>query len=267
MPTHDAKPEVSPLLKRRYRRWIVGLIFFAALLTLWETLFRLNLWPDYIFPAPSDVVSTLARGFGNGTFLIGIGGSLWRLLQGYALATMIGLSLGLLMAQLRWLKETLGLLVMGLQTLPSICWLPLALLWFGLNERAILFVIIMGAVLSIAQATEDGIRNTSPIYLRAARNLGARGWQLYISVILPSALPSIVTGMKLGWSFAWRSLMAGELLYTLPGLGNLLMMGRELNDMSQVIAVMVVIVALGLITDRLVFGALEQRVRERWGLA
>jgi len=102
--------------------------------------------------------------------------------------------------------------------------------------------------------------------LRAARNLGARGWQMYLFVILPSALPSIITGMKLGWSFAWRSLLAGELLYTLPGLGYLLTMGRELNDMGRVVAVMLVIITLGLLTDKIFFGQLERRVRERWGL-
>ncbi len=249
-----------------HRPWGRPAAFFVMLLAAWEGLFRLHVWPDYLFPAPSEVLGTLARGFSRGTFTIGIAASLGRLLEGYAIAMSVGLVLGLLMAQWRWLKETLGLLVLGLQTLPSICWLPLAILWFGLNQRAILFVIVMGAVLSIAQATEDGVRNSSPVYLKAARNLGARGWRLYSSVILPSALPSIVTGMKLGWSFAWRSLMAGELLYTLPGLGNLLNMGRELNNMSQVVAVMLVIVALGLISDRLVFAALERRVRERWGL-
>ncbi len=248
------------------RLWSARFLFFTGLLVGWEILFRLKLWPDYIFPGPSSVGDAVLNGLKNGTLWIGIGGSLKRLLIGYGLAMVVGFGIGLLMAQVRWAKHTLGLLVMGLQTLPSICWLPLALLWFGLNERAILFVVVMGAVFSIAQSTEDGIRNTPPIYLRAARNLGARGRQVYFSVILPAALPSIVTGMKLGWSFAWRSLMAGELLYTLPGLGNLLMMGREMNDMAQVIAVMVVIIILGLATDRLVFGAMEREVRERWGL-
>ncbi len=248
------------------RIWVKRIVFFAALLSAWEVVFRLKLWPDYLFPAPSEVLVTLAHGFVDKTFLIGIAGSLHRLVRGYIIALFIGLAFGLLMARLRWLKETIGLLVLGLQTLPSICWLPLAILWFGLSERAILFVVVMGAVLSIAQATEDGVLNTSHLYLRAARNLGARGWRLYISVILPAALPSIVTGMKLGWSFAWRSLMAGELLYTLPGLGNLLMLGRELNDMSQVVAVMVVIVIIGTLTDRLIFSNVEHRVRERWGL-
>jgi NitT/TauT family transport system permease protein len=213
-----------------------------------------------------QVAVSLWKGIQNGTVLIGIAGSMWRLFRGYTAALVIGLMLGLVLARVRPIKETLGLLVMGLQALPSICWLPLALLWFGLNERAILFVVVMGAVFSIAQSTEDGIRNTPPVYLKAARNLGARGLRIYSAVVLPAAFPNIVTGMKLGWSFAWRSLMAGELLYALPGLGHLLTMGRELNDMSQVLAVIVVIIALGLATDRLVFGTMERRLRERWGL-
>ncbi len=246
--------------------WPRQVIFFAALFLLWEGLARLGLWPEYLFPPPSSVLAALFAGLKNGTILIGVVGSLSRLLKGYLIATVLGIGIGLLMAQVRWAKDTFGLLLLGLQTLPSICWLPLALLWFGLNETAILFVVIMGAVLAIAQSTEDGIRNTAPIYARAGRNLGAKGVRLYVLVVFPAALPSFISGMKLGWSFAWRSLMAGELLYSLPGLGNLLMMGRELNDMSQVIAVIFVIVVLGVLSDKLFFGKLEQEARERWGL-
>jgi NitT/TauT family transport system permease protein len=262
----DPRSEAPPRRRRLSSVWLRRAVFLLAVLALWELLARSGLWPDYIFPAPSEVLTALAAGIAHGTYAVGILGSLGRLVQGYLIATVIGLTLGLLMAQIVWLKETLGMLVMGLQALPSICWLPLALLWFGLNPEAILFVVVMGSVLAIAQATEDGVRNTSPIYLRAARNLGAHGWQLYPYVILPAALPSIISGMKLGWSFAWRSLLAGELLYALPGLGNLLLMGRELNDMAQVMAVMLVIIVLGLLTDQLVFGVLERRVRDRWGL-
>jgi NitT/TauT family transport system permease protein len=251
----------------RWQVWVKRLVFGVVAIALWEGLYQLKLWPPYIFPSPFDVWGALVSGVQDGSIAIAIEGSFRRLLTGYVIALLSGLTLGVLMAQVRWVKETLGLLVMGLQTLPSVCWLPLALLWFGLNENAILFVVVMGAVLSVAQATEDGIRNTSPSYLRAGRNLGARGWRLYVFIVLPAALPAIVTGMKLGWSFAWRSLMAGELLYTLPSLGHLLMMGRELNDMAQVIAVMVIIITLGLFSDQIVFTFLERRVRERWGLA
>ena len=242
------------------------LIFFAALVLLWQILFLVHWWPEYLFPSPIAVGETLLNGFLDGTFLIGITVSMARVLAGYFISLAIGLPLGLLIGRVGVLEETVGSVLTGLQTLPSICWLPLALLWFGLNERAILFVVVMGAMLSIAIAAEGGVKNTSPKYLRAARNMGAGGFRLYRYVILPAAWPSILTGMKLGWSFAWRSLMAGELLYVSLGLGQLLTMGRELNDMSQVIAVMLVIIALGLLVDRLIFSRLEGAVRQQWGL-
>lgn len=182
---------------------------------------------ELLFPSPLAVITTLVNGLLDGTFLTGIGVSMARVIAGYLISLAIGLPLGLLVGRVRVLDETIGVLLTGLQTLPSICWLPLAFLWFGLNERAILFVVVMGAVLSIALAAEGGVKNTSPKYLRAARNMGARGFRLYRHVILPAALPSILTGMKLGWSFAWRSLVAGELRYVSLGLGQLLLMRRN----------------------------------------
>jgi NitT/TauT family transport system permease protein len=241
-------------------------VFFALLLLVWQLFIWLGVWPPYIFPSPIDVLQTLVRGFQNGTFIVGILTSMQRLIIGFGISAVIGLVLGLAIGRKRYLAETLGSLVLSLQALPSICWLPLALLWFGLSETAILFVVVMGALLSITLSTEAGVKNTPPLYLRAARNLGARGWKMYALVILPAALPSIITGMKLGWSFAWRSLMAAELLYVSLGLGHLLMIGRELNDMSQVLAVMLVIITIGLLIDRAIFSPLEARIRERWGL-
>lgn len=248
------------------QRRVRTLFFFLALALSWEFLYLTHLWPEFLFPAPLTVLTTLVEGFKNGTFFLGIGASLARLSIGYGLALAIGLPLGLVAGRVKVLDQTIGALVLGLQTLPSICWLPLALLWFGLNERAIIFVVVMGAVLSVTIAAEDGVKNVRPLYLNAAANMGARGFNLYSRVILPAAFPSILTGMKLGWSFAWRSLMAGELLYSNVGLGQLLNMGRDLNDMSQVLAVMLVIVALGLFVDRLIFAPIERRVRARWGL-
>ena len=136
----------------------------------------------------------------------------------------------------------------------------------GLSEAAITFVVIMGSLLSVVIATDSGVKNIQPIYLRAGRNMGADGMCMFTQVVLPAALPSILAGLKQGWSFAWRSLMAGEILFVSLGLGHLLNMGRELNDMSQVIAVMIVIVAIGVTMDALVFGTLERRGRKIWGL-
>jgi NitT/TauT family transport system permease protein len=243
------------------------LIFFVGLLALWALIARLEIWPPYLLPGPGDVVGSLLHGIGNRSLPLAIVISLRRLLLGFGISILIGLPLGLLLGRSRLMDETVGSLILGLQTLPSICWLPLALLWFGLSEMAILFVVIMGSVLSIAVATRDGMRNIPPLFIRAARTMGAYRGKVYAYVILPAALPSILTGFKLGWSFAWRSLLAGELLYVSLGLGHLLNMGRELNDMSQVIAIMLVIICIGLVVDRLFFAPIESRVRERWGLA
>ncbi len=242
------------------------IIFFALLLSAWQTLVWVGVAPAYIFPSPLGVLQTLARGFQRGTFTIGLLVSLERIAIGFGISAVAGILLGLALGRIKLLDETVGSLVLGLQALPSICWLPLALLWFGLNESAIIFIVVMGALLAITTATEAGVKNTPPLYLRAARNLGARGWKLYALVVFPAALPAIITGMKLGWSFAWRSLMAAELLYVSLGLGQLLMMGRDLNDMNLVVAVMLVIIGIGLTVDRLVFAPIETRVRERWGL-
>jgi NitT/TauT family transport system permease protein len=191
--------------------------------------------------------------------------SLRRVLVGYAISLVIGVPLGILLARSRALADTVGSLVAGIQALPSICWLPLALLWFGLNDKAILFVVVMGSFVAITTTVQDGVRSLPPSYVRAARTMGTRSWRMYTEVLLPASLPSILTGAKQGWSYAWRALMSGELLFVSLGLGHLLMMGRELGDMSEVLSVMIVIVALGLFVDRFIFGALERVVRDRWG--
>ena len=240
--------------------------FYLILVALWELLFRLNLWPEFLFPSPIGVLRVLLDGFADTSYLIAIGISMKRILLGYSLSLAFGICSGLFIGSVRMLDEIVGPLMLGLRTLPSICWLPLGLLWFGLNQKAILFVVVMGATFSITMATVDGVKNIPPIFLKAAATMGARGVRRYINVILPAALPSVVTGMKLGWSFAWRSLMAGEMLFVSLGLGHLLMMGRELNDIRQVIAVMLLIVLIGMLVDRMIWGRLERRIRERWGL-
>jgi NitT/TauT family transport system permease protein len=232
---------------------LIRIGFFALLIILWETIVRLEIWPTYIFPSLVDVMRSIWNGFIDGSYPLAILISLRRLAIGFGISLVMGITLGLFVGRVEIIQKTVGSVILGLQALPSVCWLPLALLWFGLSERAIIFVVIMGAVLSISLSTADGIHNTPPLFLQAAKTMGAAGFRLYTGVILPAALPSIVSGMKLGWSFAWRSLMAGEFLYVGLGLGHLLTMGRELNDMAQVISVMLIIVLIGLLVDFIVF--------------
>ena len=236
-----------------------------GLLLAWEAASRLGLWRAWVFPSPAAIGRSFWAGVVDGTIPRGVFTSMRRLVVGYLVSLCGGVGLGLLLARSRPLRESVGTVVTGLQALPSICWLPLALLWFGLSETAILFVVVAGSLLAITVATEAGVSNVPPLYVRAARTMGARGATLYLRVILPAALPAILSGMRLGWTFAWRSLMAGELLFVSGGLGQLLATGRELGDMARVMAVMVAIVTLGLVTEVLIFQRVDARVREVWG--
>jgi NitT/TauT family transport system permease protein len=242
------------------------IVFYAVVLGLWQALAMLNLWPPYLFPTPAAVFDSLRAGFSDHTFWIGIAVSMKRMLVGYVLSAVLGIVLGLLLAYNDFLEETLGRLAISVQSMPSICWLPLAILWFGLNEKAILFVVVAGSVLSISINTEAGLRSVPRIYGMAGRNLGARGIRLFLYVLLPASLPHLVSGLKQGWAFAWRSLLQGEMMFVTLGLGQLLMMGRDLNDISQVVAVMILIVGIGFIVDAFVFRAIERSLRRKWGL-
>jgi NitT/TauT family transport system permease protein len=242
-------------------------IFYSVLIGIWVLLAELKVWPPYVFPTPQGVVDSLRAGFADHSFWIAIAVSMKRMLIGYSLSVVLGMVLGLGVASNKFLEETMGGLLVSLQSLPSICWLPLAVLWFGLTEKAILFVVVMGSLLSVTIAMETGRQQMPKIFGMAGRNLGAKGFRLFWYVLLPASLPYIVSGLKQGWAFAWRSLISGEMIFVSLGLGQLLMMGRDLNDMSQVIAVMILIIAIGYVVDGLVFKTIERRLQHKWGLA
>jgi NitT/TauT family transport system permease protein len=190
-----------------------------------------------------------------------------RVAIGYVISVALGLGLSLLTSSFEFFRDTLSPLLTSLQNLPSICWLPLALLWFGLGENAILFVIIMGATPSITMAVESGIHSMPRIYSQVGRNLGAKGVKLFLHVLLPASLPHLIAGMKQGWAFAWRALFSAEMLSITIGLGQQLMQGRDLNDMSLVMAVMAIILGLGLAVNALIFRSLERWLARRWGVS
>jgi NitT/TauT family transport system permease protein len=238
---------------------------------IWELIYKLGvevfgIWKFYTFPAPFAVFETLIGLIADNTFGIAIIASMKRIIVGYSISILIGVTMGLIIVRFKYLDEHLSPLILGLQTLPSICWLPFAILWYGLNESSIIFVITIGSTFAIAIAIESGIKNVNPIFIRAAKTMGASGITIYWNVIIPASLPNVISGLKQGWSCAWRALMAGEMLSATKGLGQVLMVGRDLADISQVMAVMIVIIVLGLVVDKLIFGRIEVNIRQRWGL-
>lgn len=222
-----------------------------------------------VFPLPSEIVKFLWKSLIDGSILSALWVTLRRLVLGYAIGFVIAVPLGLLLAQSKFVRDTLGVLALGFQSLPSVCWVPISLVIFGQDERTILSVVVMGSVWSLMLATESGIRSVPPLYLRAARTMGSRNLHLWTRVMFPAALPSIFSGMKQGWAFAWRSLMSAEIyVYILSGigLGWMLNAGREEMNVEKVYGVMLVIIFVGLVMDRLCFAPVENWLRERWGL-
>ena len=251
------------------KRFLSATLFFVVLLFLWHLAFELKLWSPVILPSPLQVAEYLKASVVDGSLGQATVITMRRLLVGYAIGLIGGLPLGLLTARWRILHDTIGTTALGLQTLPSVCWVPLALLWFGQTEAAMLFVVVMGTLWSVIIATDTGVRNVPPIFRRAALTMGSKRLHMWLKVILPASLPFIVSGMKQGWAFAWRSLMAAEIFVTILtgfGLGQLLHYGRELSAMDQVIGIMVVIVVIGLLADKIFFSPIERFLHKRWGL-
>jgi len=249
-------------------RTISSTAFFLVLLLSWEVASRTGLYSPVLLPSPLNVFEYLWQSGMDGTLWTATLVTMKRLLLGYGIGLLFGVPLGLLTARSRIMQDTLGLLALGVQTLPSVCWVPLALLWFGQSEAAMLFVVVMGTLWSVIIATSDGVRAMPPIYLRAARTMGSSGLHTWVKVILPASLPYLVGGMKQGWAFAWRSLMAAEIFVTILtgfGLGQLLQYGRELLAMDQVVAVMAIIIVIGLLADRILFSPWERFFHRRWG--
>ena len=252
------------------KRLAIALTFFALFAAAWQWVYMKGIWSPVVLPSPVDVAKYLWGATLDGTLLSATLVTLRRLILGYLFGIALGLPLGLLSARFRVINDTLGLISLGLQTLPSVCWVPLAILWFGQTEAAMFFVVIMGTLWSMIIATETGLRNVPPIYARAARTLGASSFQTWIFVMLPASLPFIVSGMKQSWAFAWRSLMAAEIFVTILsgfGLGQLLHFGRELHAMDSVIGIMLMILVIGLLADKILFSPWERFMHRRWGTA
>lgn len=242
-------------------------LFIAAFIGVWQLVFSLGIWPKVLMPSPAMVAQTIAGLVADSSLTIGIGVTMWRLFAGFAISVSVGGVVGLAMVKFVSFGKTLSSFAVGLLTFPSIAWVPFSILLIGFNDFGILFVLVMASVFSVMISTYSSIRNIPPIYIRAAKNMGASGFSLFRYVMIPAATPSLIIGLRQAWSFAWHALIGAEILITtLYGLGHVLHIGREFQDMGQIIAVMIAIFAIGLLFDRLVFMKLEEKVRARWGL-
>jgi NitT/TauT family transport system permease protein len=245
------------------------LIAVGIVVGVWEFLVRLGWRADYIFPPPTTVFQTLGDLMATERFWDSVSTTIQRAAIGYLSALVIGSLIGIAVSRIRTLRLGVGSLITGLQTMPSIAWFPFAIIVFGVNETAIFFVVVLGAAPSIANGIISGIDHVPPTFVRLGKVMGANSFTLYRHIVLPAALPSYVAGLSQGWAFAWRSLMAGELLVfaaTSGAIGQNLQAARELIKMDEVMAWMIVILVIGMVADT-IFTSMSRSLRRRRGLA
>jgi NitT/TauT family transport system permease protein len=241
----------------------------AIVIGIWQAAVWANIWADYALPGPVPVLQRLGEDLTSSNLPTATLITMQRAALGFGLAVLIGTLIGLAIVRSRLLRTAVASLITGLQTMPSIAWFPLAMLLFGLSDTAIMFVVVLGAAPSIANGLIGGVDHIPRILLRAGQVMGARGVDRYRHVILPASLPSFIGGLKQGWAFAWRSLMAGELLVIIaaqPSIGVRLQFAREFSDARGLLSTMIVILVIGLVVDLVLFGTLDRAIRRRWGL-
>ena len=242
-------------------------LFIAAFIGIWQLVYILGIWPQVSMPSPAMVAESFAGLLQDFTLIKSIGMTMYRLVIAFTISIIIGIAVGLVMVKIPGFGRTMSSFAVGLQSFPSIAWVPFAILLIGLNDFAIFFVVIMSSVFSVMMSTYSGIRNIPPLYIQASRNMGAKGFSLFRYVMIPAATPSLLVGIKQAWSFAWHALIGAEILIAAAvGLGHILLVGREFQLMDQIIASMISIFAIGLLFDRIMFSKLEDKVRDRWGL-
>lgn len=262
-----ARPTRGALARRVWLALWPKVAAVAIGLAIWQLIVWSGWRPEYVLPAPATVFERLGELIVDGTVTTALVTTAERAAYGFTMALVIGIVVGGLVSSSRIIRSAVGSLITGLQTMPSIAWFPLAILLFGLSERAITFVVVLGAAPSIANGLITGVDHVPPVLLRAGRMMGATGFAKFRHVILPASMPSFVGGLKQGWAFAWRSLMAGELIVVLgASVGFLLQQYRNLADAAGLIAMMIVILVIGIIVDAVLFGTLDRWVRRRHGL-
>ncbi|MYL51022.1 ABC transporter permease subunit [Halobacillus litoralis] len=240
--------------------------FLVVVLGLWQLVYSIGVFEDIVFPSPLKVAGALYEGFADGDFIKALGASFRHLFMGLSLAILFGTVIGVLLGKSKQADETAGMYLIALQSIPSIVWVPLAIMLFGFSEFAVVFVVVLGGTFVMALNVRTAIYSVPPQLVRAARTMGTNGIPLFFRVEVPSSIPYFMTGLRLAWAFSWRALMAGELLSNGPGLGYSLRYAQDYARMDQVIAIIIIIGVIGAVVDQVVFSKLERNVRKRWGL-
>ena len=263
----------TPLTRTR-RSWIhvlfpPGYSFLTwQALVLFVALWELAAWASSSWPSLLRVVlPVLWNDFRDPAFCQALAGSGRRMVIGYTLVMLIGISGGMLLGRVRFVDQLLGSFAVAIHAIPGAAWVPLSIIWFGMTERAVIFTVLLGATGIVMVETDTGIREVPPLILRAARTMGARGLKRFFFVEAPAAIPKIVSGLRLAWAFGWRALMAGELLTSVSGIGQRLSQVAKTQQLDQLLALMLLIAIIGILVDGLIFKRLEYEVRIRWGLA
>ncbi len=241
-------------------------VFLLALVLAWKLIALSKIYPSYLFPGPEEVLKTFVWGFREADFALVIMSSVRRVLVAYLVAVLIGIVSGLAIARYNWLDNTVGASLTALQAIPSVAWVPLALLWFGISEWAVLFIVVLEAFIPAALGARTAAMNIPREIIRAAQCLGAKYADLYFRVIIPAIVPQLVSSLRLSWAFAWRALIAGELFVSGLGIGQQLELGRSLADMAQVIAMILIVAVVGYISDNVFFRTIEKQVKQAWGM-
>lgn len=242
------------------------ILFLAIVVAIWQLVFTLGIYPQIAFPAPLEVYKAMVEGFQDNTLTNAILNSFKHIVFGLPIAIGIGTAIGVLLAKSKNADETMGMYLISLQSIPSIVWVPLAILLFGFNESAVYFVIVMGGTFVMALNVRTALISVPGQMIQAARTMGVKGLKLFFKVEIPASLPHFVTGLRLAWAFGWRALMAGELLTNGPGLGYSIRFAMDFAQMEMVVAIIIIIGFIGAVVDQLLFSKVERSVMKRWGL-
>ena len=261
-----AAPSIAWLRRARKSAWTMEAVAFAATIAVWQVLSLLEIWPRVLFPSPAEVFWAFVTDLRSGVLLRNLGVSLLSLGLGFVVGTAVAVPLGYLMGLSRGSRNFFDPIVNLLQAIPGLAWIPFAILWFGLGQGAVTFIIVMSVFFPVLHNLLTGIRLVQPVLIEASQTLGAGRLAIIAHVIFPSTLPNLMTGLRLGIAFGFRSLVGGEMIASTDGIGYAIFNAQQYFQSARIVVGMLAIGITWILMDRLILRPIEQRTTMRWGL-